>query len=180
MKNSISIQEWLPFLKVFNKGVVKLKDNSYIKILKINPINYSLKSEIEKKAILNSYKVFLKTCDFNIQILIQSNKQELNQIISKTENQIKKENDEKIKEISNKYINYIEEINYNRKSTEKRFFIIIKVENKKDENIIEQELEEKFLKLKENLEKCGNRIEEIENKEETRNILFSFYNKRLY
>ena len=69
MKNLISIQEWLPFCKIFRKGMVKLKDESYIKILKIIPINYSLKSEIEKEAILNSYKIFLKTCDFNIQIL---------------------------------------------------------------------------------------------------------------
>ena len=96
MPNEINkIKDWLPYKNIYENGIIKLKDNSYIKILKINPINYSLKSEIEKKAILNSYKVFLKTCDFNIQILIQSNKQELNQIISKTENQIKKENDEK-------------------------------------------------------------------------------------
>ena len=44
--------------------MVKLKDESYVKILKIIPINYSLKSEIEKEAILNSYKIFLKTCNF--------------------------------------------------------------------------------------------------------------------
>ena len=95
MKNLISIQEWLPFCKIFRKGMVKLKDESYIKILKIIPINYSLKSEIEKEAILNSYKIFLKTCDFNIQILIQSNKEDLNQIISKINNQIKKEKEAK-------------------------------------------------------------------------------------
>ena len=179
MKNLKSIQEWLPFSKIFNKGVVKLKDESYVKILKIIPINYSLKSEIEKEAILNSYKIFLKTCNFNIQILIQSNKEDLNQIISKINNQIKNENEEKIKKISNNYINYIKEINYNRKSTARRFFIIIKINNKKGEENIKQELEENFLKIKENLERCGNRVEEIETKEETREILFSFYNKRL-
>ena len=79
--------------------MVKLKDESYIKILKIIPINYSLKSEIEKEAILNSYKIFLKTCDFNIQILIQSNKEDLNQIISKINNQIKKEKERKRKSL---------------------------------------------------------------------------------
>ncbi|MCI8964800.1 MAG: hypothetical protein HFJ43_00300 [Clostridia bacterium] len=179
MKNLKSIQEWLPFSKIFNKGVVKLKDESYVKILKIIPINYSLKSEIEKEAILNSYKIFLKTCNFNIQILIQSNKEDLNQIISKINNQIKNEKEEKIKKISNNYINYIKEINYNRKSTARRFFIIIKINNKKGEENIKQELEENFLKIKENLERCGNRVEEIETKEETREILFSFYNKRL-
>lgn len=179
MKNLISIQEWLPFSKIFKKGVVKLKDESYVKILKIIPINYSLKSEIEKEAILNSYKIFLKTCNFNLQILIQSNKEDLNQIISKINNQVKNEKEEKIKKISNNYINYIKEINYNKKSTARRFYIIIKINNKRDEENIKQELEEKFLKIKENLERCGNRVEEIQTREETREILFSFYNKRL-
>ena len=165
MKNLISIQEWLPFSKIFKKGVIKLKDESYIK---------SLKSEIEKEAILNSYKIFLKTCNFNIQIIIQSDKQDLDQIISKIKNKIKNEKEEKIKKISEKYINYIKEINYNKKSTAKKFFIIIKINNKKNEENIQEELSEKYIKIKENLERCGNRVEEIETLEETREILFSF------
>ena len=56
-------------------GVIKLKNNSYVKILKISPINFNLKSNLEKESILNSYKIFLKTCNFDIQILIQSNKE---------------------------------------------------------------------------------------------------------
>ncbi len=179
MKNLISIQEWMPFSEVFKKGVVKLKDECLIKILKIIPINYNLKSEIEKEAILNSYKIFLKTCNFDIQILIQSNKEDLNQIISKINNKIEIEKDETIKTISKNYINYINEINNNRKSTAKRFFIIVKAINKKDEESTKQELEEKFLKIKETLERCGNRVEEIQKKEETVEILFSFFNKRL-
>ena len=179
MKKIISVQEWMPFLKFFNKGVVKLKNENYIKILKIIPINYNLKSEIEKEAILNSYKIFLKTCNFDIQILIQSKKEDLNQIISQINKKIENEEDEKIIEISKNYINYIKEINYNKKSTAKRFFIIIKNIKKKDEENVKQELEEKYLKIKENLERCGNKVEEIETEEETKEILFSFYNKNL-
>ena len=42
-----SVQNWLPFEKILEKGIVKLKDNSYIKILNISPINYILKSDLE-------------------------------------------------------------------------------------------------------------------------------------
>lgn len=66
-----SVQEWLPFQKILEKGIIKLKDDSYVKIIKIIPINYNLKSELEKEAILNSYKLFLKTCNFDMQILIR-------------------------------------------------------------------------------------------------------------
>lgn len=68
----INIKEWIPIEKINEDGIIKLKNNKYVKILKITPINYNLKSELEKKSILNSYKIFLKTCNFNIQILIQS------------------------------------------------------------------------------------------------------------
>ena len=69
-----SVQNWLPYDKILDNGIIKLKNSSYIKILKVEPINYNLKSELEKEAILNSYKSFIKSCNFNLQILIQSNK----------------------------------------------------------------------------------------------------------
>ena len=71
-KQEKSTQEWLPFEYILENGIIKLKNSSYIKIIKIIPINFNLKSELEKEAILNSYKIFLKTCNFNFQILIQS------------------------------------------------------------------------------------------------------------
>ena len=61
-----SVQDWLPIQKILEKGIIKLKDSSYVKILKVIPINYNLKSDLEKESILNSYKIFLKTCNFNI------------------------------------------------------------------------------------------------------------------
>ena len=93
-----SVQDWLPFQKILDNGIIKLEDNLYIKIIQINPINFNLKSELEKEAILNSYKLFLKTCNFDIQILIQSNKEDLSKHISKINSQknIEKENIKKI------------------------------------------------------------------------------------
>ena len=56
-----SVQNWLPFEKILDKGIIKMKDSSYIKILNINPINYILKSSLEKEAILNSYSNIFKS-----------------------------------------------------------------------------------------------------------------------
>lgn len=83
MKNikNISVQQWLPIEEILNNGIIKINKNKYVKILKVIPINYNLKSDLEKKTILNSYKILLKTCNFNIQILIQSNKEDLSQHI---------------------------------------------------------------------------------------------------
>ena len=84
-------QDWIPIEKIFNNGIIKLKNKNYIKIIKIKPINFSLKSNLEKEAILNSYKIFLKTCNFDIQILIQTSKENLNKNIENIKNNLKKE-----------------------------------------------------------------------------------------
>ena len=184
-KKFISVQNWLPIEKIFKNGIIKLKNGDYIKIIKINPINYNLKSELEKEAILNSYKVFLKTCNFNLQILIQSNKEDLSLHISSVKNSTIKDNN-LIKKISEEYIDFLNQLNINKKSAIKNFYIIIKkdkknieknnLENIKNmENIIFDELNDNYLKIKDTLSRCGNLIFDINNKEVCKNILFSFF-----
>lgn len=186
MKNKInSVQDWLPYVDIYNNGIIKLKNNSFIKIIKVNPINFNLKSNLEKEAILNSYKTFLKTCKFNIQILIQSNKEDLTSHISNIENLNKNESD-KLKKIKNNYINYIQEINKKRKSSSKNFYIILKEshENKKEklneenEKYIIDKLNENYFKIKECLARCGNSVTDIYTKKETEKVLYSFLNSR--
>ncbi len=78
-----SIQEWLPIDQILENGIIKLKEDNYIKIIKIIPVGYNLKSDLEKEAILNSYKTFLKTCNFDMQLIIQSNKEDLSRTYRK-------------------------------------------------------------------------------------------------
>lgn len=175
-----SVQAWLPFESILENGIIKLKNSSYIKILEIIPINFNLKSELEKEAILNSYKIFLKTCNFNFQILIQSNKENLEKIISDINFQKNKEK-ENIKKISENYINYIKELNKNKKSSNKNFYIIIKnniKDEKVEENVVE-ELNENYFKIKECLARCGNIVKDINKKENAKKLIQSFINKRL-
>ena len=80
-QEEITTQDWVPIDKIFENGIIKLKNNNFVKIIKVKPINFNLKSNLEKEAILNSYKTFLKTCNFDLQILIQSSKENLSKII---------------------------------------------------------------------------------------------------
>lgn len=177
-----SIQEWLPFEKFLTQGIIKLKNNTYVKILKIIPINYNLKSELEKEAILNSYKIFLKTCNFNLQILIQSNKEDLSKHISKIQNQNQIEQSQTLSHLAKEYINFIQTINNNKKTASKNFFILIKnsnenitKENNNYEEMAIEELNENYFKIKECLARCGNMTIEIETKEEIKKIIKSFF-----
>ena len=184
-KENISVQEWIPIEQFFDNGIIKMKNNIFIKIIKIYPINYNLKSELEKKSILNSYKTFLKTCNFDIQILIQSNKENLSDHINKIRKQMKKEenlNNFNIKNFSKKYIDFINRKNKEKNSSSKNFYILIKsqenIENQP--KAIIQDLKDNYLKIKDSLSRCGNNVEEIKNIEELKDIYFSFFNVKKY
>ena len=175
-----SMQKWLPYEKILEDGIIKMKNNSYIKIIEVKPINYNLKSNLEKEAILNSYKTFLKTCSFDIQIIVQSNKEDLSKNISIINENLQSENS-KLIQIGNNYIEYIKYLNQKKESTKKKFFILIKNSNiKKQININEKsiinELNEKYFKIKEILIHCGNDAINIDYPNDVIQILKSFLN----
>ncbi len=173
----------MDFKEILPNGVIKTNDK-YIKILKIIPINFNLKSEMEKMSILNSYKIFLKTINSDIQIIIQSKKEDLSKHISSVEFQKNNENN-KIKSISQNYIDYIKELNKRKKSSTKNFYIIIKSNKYNNEinnyeSIANNELLENYLKIKDCLSRCGNSVIELNNKKEIIEILFSFLNSQKF
>ena len=167
-------------MEFYNDGIIKLKNGTFIKILKINPINYELKSDFEKKVILNSYKAFLKNTNFDIQIIIKSDKENITDNVKKVEQQKEIEkslNNNFMVNIFDSYIKFIKEKNKEKLSSSKNFYIIINSikspENQEKEIILN--LKEKYLKIKDALSRCGNSINEINNKEELKNIIKSFY-----
>jgi len=181
IKKESTTQDWLPFDKILDNGIIVTKE-TYVKVLKILPINYNLKSKLEKESILNSYKLFLRTCNFNIQILIQSKKESLSKMFLILDENSKKESN-KIKELANSYKEYINEKNNEITSSSKNYYLIINQEIIKDsknneaevnEKIAENKLNEKYYKVKEALSRCGNIVYEVNEREETINILRSF------
>ena len=69
-----------------------------------------MRSDLEKQSILNSYKIFLKTCDFDIQILVQSSKQNLERNIKLIKENTIREKKEYLTNISNEYIKFINNV----------------------------------------------------------------------
>lgn len=167
------------FEKVLNNGIIKTKD-SFLKLLKVYPINYNLKSSLEKEAILNSYRLFLKTCSFDIQILIQSKKEDLTYHLKKISN-LKIEN-ERMNMYKKSYIEYLRKVSIENKSSNKEFYIVLKQaiegEDISFENslqIAENKIFENFMKIKDTLSRTGVIIKQIDSEEEVLNLLKEMY-----
>ena len=160
----------MPFVDILENGIIKFK-NYYTLIIKVYSINFNLKSNLEKENILNSYKNFLKICNFNIQIIIQSQKEDLLDHLSEIE-KIKINEEKKIKEITDKYIEDIKRLNEKNKSNSKQFYILIKESNSnKNKDICKEELMDKYFKIKDSLERCGNKVQLVSDVEEIKEIL---------
>lgn len=97
-------------------------------------------------------------------------------------NNLNKENKKYLNEISDNYIKFINKLNSLKTSSTKDFYIIISntknIEN--NEEIINDELNEKFLKIKECLTRCGNKVINLNSKKEVQEIVYSFFNSRIY
>lgn len=128
---------------------------------------------------MNSYKAFLKNCNFDIQIIIKSNKEDISEIINKLEKQKETEkslNNNFMVKIFDSYINFVKEKNKEKLSSSKDFYLIINSKSfpENNEEKIILNLKEKFLKIKNSLSRCGNNIFEIKEKNETENIIKLF------
>lgn len=190
----MTTQRWVP-VEDIRDGIVKLKTGDYVKIIEVMPVNFKLKSIQEQRAILLEYKSFLKACQFDMQIVVQSKRADTSSHTNRIKQFYSRENNIKVKEMMMDYINLVQNMSLRRKSISRRFFTVITykppadtaLKNVKYEDIV-QDLHDKALKVKEYLGKCGNTVVEYEEHSlegtpmednEIANILYTYFNKRL-
>jgi len=173
-----SVKSYFPIRNIEN-GIIETKDGRFCKVLEIYPINFELKSLSEQEDILYQYKNFLNTCNFDIQILVQSRRKDLDNHILQIERNIEKEGNEKIINLMRKYINMIKS-EVLKSAITKRYFVVfssgvLSRNLSKEQALID--LEEKTLKVKNTLSICGNDIKEFnKNNKELINILYTYMN----
>lgn len=105
-KNAVSTKDWLPVKDVTN-GIIVLKNGTFLKILEILPINFKLRSKLEKRSIILNYREFLKACHYPMQISIQCKKADIEPHIKKMEGYYKEEKNENARSMAQVYINLV-------------------------------------------------------------------------
>lgn len=154
MKNvkTFDISTWIPIAEIDDQII--LKSGVKLKMLEVKPINFSLKSDGEQISILESYKRFLKQCNFEMQIIVQAFKSDVESHVRSIETY--SYGNATLEAISKNYINLINSIIENKRSITRRFFIILKVDKNISENI------EKIIS---GLSSCGNEVVVCESKQ---------------
>jgi len=173
-----SIKSYFPIKNIEN-GIIETKDGRLCKVVEVYPINFSLKSFEEQENILYQYKHFFNSCNFEIQILVQSQKKELDSHIFQIEKNIEVEKNERVVKLMKSYIDMIKS-EVIKSAITKKFFVVFssgKLNKELTKERALKELQEKTLKIKNALLACGNDIKEF-NKEnrELINLLYMYMN----
>ncbi len=117
-------QEFVP-IKEVRDGIVILKDGGMRAILLCSSMNFALKSDDERNAILLQFQDFLNSLDFSIEILIQSRKLDIRPYIALLENQEKKQENSLMKIQVREYIEFIKSFTESTNIMTKHFFIVV-------------------------------------------------------
>lgn len=117
-------QEFVPIKEVRN-GIVMLKDGGMRSILLCSSINFSLKSEDERNAILLQFQDFLNSLDFSIEIVVQSRKLDIRPYIALLEERGKAQTNDLMRIQVREYIEFIKSFTENTNIMTKNFFIVV-------------------------------------------------------
>ena len=128
-------QEQLPF-EYIRRGVVKLKNGQYIKLMKVSCINTQLMEEDEKEIVREIYAAVLNSLDFKVQFYKQSRLVDINDYLAfLKEKESAADNEFKLRGLQ-EYSKFIKELVKENSVQTKRDFLVVsyREENKKSKN----------------------------------------------
>lgn len=117
-------QSFVP-IKEIRDNVAYMEDGSLRAIMMVSTINFALKSEDERTAILMQFQNFLNTLDFSIQIFMDSRELDINPYIQLLEVQYEKQENDLLKIQINEYIDFIKDYTENVSIMTKNFFVVV-------------------------------------------------------
>lgn len=181
MKNAT--QEFVPIDDV-RDGIVVLKDGGMRGILMASSINFALKSDDERQAILLQFQNFLNSLDFSVQILVQSRRLDIRPYIALLEGRYKEQVNDLMKIQIEQHISFIKSFTESTNIMTKNFFIVIPYDaaiisskggflsnfssKKQDKETKEEDFEEKKNQLEQRmgvveqgLVRCGVRVAKL-------------------
>lgn len=123
-KVEASTQAYLPVSEI-KEGVVVMKDKSLRSVIIVSSLNFALKSEDEKSAIISSYQSFLNSLSFPLQIIASSRKIDLSGYLKSIKEASAKQSSPLIKLQTDEYHNFLSELLEHSNIMEKRFYVIV-------------------------------------------------------
>jgi len=124
-KNALtSTQRFLPIAEIRNDTVI-LKNGGFRAVLKVEALNFSLKSETEQQGIISGYESFVNTLSFPIQIVIRSSKINIDPYLSQLRDIGEKQQNQLLREQTFAYAEFMEKLVDVAEIMQKKFYVVV-------------------------------------------------------
>ena len=117
--NSLGLSGYLPDMSIFRStqdfinvksienGMIITKDDRYIKILEVLPINFDTRPIKDKDRVIFNFAQWLLIAPINIQIKIMTENSDPSLLIKQVEDRYKNENDYAVEPLVKNYVNLL-------------------------------------------------------------------------
>jgi type IV secretory pathway VirB4 component len=122
-----AVQKFLPIAEI-KQDTIMLKNGGIRAVLDVSSMNFSLKSEDEQQAIVNSHQEFLNTLTFPLQVVVRSSKLNVDGYIADLEDRASKQKNPLLKEQTMDYARFIDRLIDVSGIMQKKFYVIIPVD----------------------------------------------------
>ncbi|HIW22719.1 MAG TPA: hypothetical protein H9988_02265 [Candidatus Acutalibacter stercoravium] len=176
-----SAQSFLPVRDIRN-GLVETTDGRYLKILKIEPINFALRSSEEQFNIISSFASWLKISPVRLQLKAITRRADSDRHIALVREELAREENPQCRALGEDYLRLIQDVD-SREALTRRFFLIFQYEavgrDDGDYSKIYSALQGAEQTARAYFLQCGNGIVQPANPDEaTAEILYQIFNRR--
>ncbi|MCD8254503.1 MAG: hypothetical protein LUC36_03025 [Oscillospiraceae bacterium] len=116
-----SIQAWLP-VKGITDGIIVTRDDRFIKVCEVLPVNFYLRSPADRENIIVSFAAYLKIAPSTLQILVRTQKADMRDYISRMKSFAEAEENERCREMIEDNISEVSRLGSGAAIT-RRFFL---------------------------------------------------------
>lgn len=121
---SPSTQQYIPFAEI-RDDVMIMKDGTLRTVILVSSLNFALKSEDEQKGIVQGYVSFLNSIDFELEIVIQSRKLNIEKYLGKLDTLMRQQTNELLHKQTNSYRSFVAKLVEEADIMDKKFFVVI-------------------------------------------------------
>ena len=166
-------QSFVP-VKDIQNGVIVRDDGVLCSIILVSSLNFELKSQDERNAILYQFQSLLNSLEVGIQILIQSRHLNVKPYLQYLEGVLEHQDNELLRLQTREYINFVNDVTEKNDIVTKQFFVVVTYSpvsatnpiipfslGKKDTSSGEQQMEENFAQLQQRVSFLQNNIRSL-------------------
>lgn len=121
--------DYLLHVKNVENNIIHFNDGGMGMLLRVRPINFSIKNKNERYAIITSYKKVLNSLNFGLKIQVRTIKLNLDAYLTQLNNSFKNEVNPAMLSLQSNYIDYWSSYTKNRTIKNRLFYIFVGIEN---------------------------------------------------